>query len=507
MGAGIAQVAAVAGHPVLLLDTRPGAASAAVQNIREMLEKLVAKGKLSQEARDAALGRLQSVESIDDLSSCDLVIEAIAEDLRAKQDLFRKLEAIVARGTLLATNTSSLSITAIASVLKNPDRFCGMHFFNPAPVMKLVEIVSGVATSPSTAATLFATAAAWGKSPVHARSTPGFIVNRVARPFYAEALRVLNEGGAEPATLDSVLREAGGFRMGPFELMDLIGNDVNYAVTQSVFEGFYGDQRFTPSLLQRNLVDAGHLGRKSGRGFYDYAAPLPGPASILPCNAPPRVRIHGSSALAMALRDRLTRAGCAVSESQQDADGCVLTAGAAVLYTCDGRTATARAASTGMRNTVLVDLALDYAAATRLAICAADQADPAALQQVADVLAAAGYAVSPMDDVPGMIVLRTVAMLSNEAADAVHQRVCTAAECDLAMRAGVNYPHGPLAWAEMLGLSFVVSVLEHLQHAYGEDRYRVAPLLRRKSLADGTFFAGPQGTIPERTSLLEKVMR
>jgi 3-hydroxybutyryl-CoA dehydrogenase len=239
MGAGIAQVAASAGHTVWLLDTRVGAAASAIDGIRAQFEKMAAKGKMTLEAAQAAGARLQAAEQLADLADAGLVVEAIVENLAVKQQLFKDLEVVVSEGCILASNTSSISITAIGAALNNPQRLAGLHFFNPAPLMALVEVVSGLATDQSVADTLFATAQAWGKTPVHAKSTPGFIVNRVARPYYAEALRVLTEGGADCATLDACCREAGGFRMGPFELMDMIGHDVNFAVTNSVWRAFF----------------------------------------------------------------------------------------------------------------------------------------------------------------------------------------------------------------------------------------------------------------------------
>jgi 3-hydroxybutyryl-CoA dehydrogenase len=255
---------------VKLLDNRPGAAAKAVAGIRAQFAKLAEKGKMSAEAAQAAGERLVAVEQLADLADAALVVEAIVESLEAKQKLYRDLEDIVGADCIFGTNTSSISVTAIGSALQRPERLAGLHFFNPAPLMALVEIVSGLATDKAVADTLFATAAAWGKTPVHARSTPGFIVNRVARPYYAEALRIAQEGAADCATIDAVMREAGGFRMGPFELMDMIGHDVNFAVTRSVWNAFFNDQRFLPSLIQQELVDAGFYGRKSGRGFYDY---------------------------------------------------------------------------------------------------------------------------------------------------------------------------------------------------------------------------------------------
>src|SRR4051812_33714815 len=270
MGAGIAQTAAGAGHPVILFDTREGAAAKAIADISKVYARLVEKGRMTQEAADAAGARMRVAATLAEVKDAALVVEAIVENLEVKRGLFAELETIVGADCILATNTSSISVTAIGAKLQRPERLVGMHFFNPVPLMALVEVIKGLATSVAVADTVYATAAAWGKSPVLAKSTPGFIVNRVARPFYAEGLRLLTEQAADAATLDAIMRESGGFKMGPFELMDLIGHDVNFSVTQSVHQAYFGDGRFTPSVLQQEMVNAGFLGRKSGRGFYDY---------------------------------------------------------------------------------------------------------------------------------------------------------------------------------------------------------------------------------------------
>ncbi|MCW2311109.1 3-hydroxyacyl-CoA dehydrogenase PaaH [Rhodoferax antarcticus] len=480
MGAGIAQVAAAAGHPVRLLDNRPGAALQAIDGIRAQFEKMAAKGKMSAEACAAAGGRLQAAEQLSDLADAALVVEAIVESLAAKQKLYSDLEAIVSEACIFGTNTSSISVTAIGAALKHPERLAGLHFFNPAPLMALVEVVSGLATDPQVASTLFATATAWGKTAVHAKSTPGFIVNRVARPYYAESLRVLTEGGADCATLDAVMREAGGFRMGPFELMDMIGHDVNFAVTRSVWNAFFNDPRFLPSLVQQDLVDAGFLGKKTGRGFFDYraGAPKPDPATEALQTLPGHIVICGRSPAAMALSMRLTAAGVAF-EHTNASDGRIAQAGDAVLFVTDGRSATQRASESDVANTVLMDLALDYNKATRMALTCASQCSPTAASAATGLLQACGLKVSRLADIPGLVVMRTVAMLANEAADAVNLGVCSAAAADAAMRLGVNYPKGPLAWADDVGLKAIRDVLANLGTSYGEDRYRISPLIQR----------------------------
>ncbi|MDV3440864.1 3-hydroxyacyl-CoA dehydrogenase PaaH [Pseudomonas otitidis] len=490
MGAGIAQVAAQAGHPVRLYDNRPGAAAQAVDGIDRQLGRLVEKGKLDAAERQAIVARLQPAEALEALADARLVIEAIVENLEIKRALLQQLEALCSPTCILASNTSSLSITALAAGLAHPGRVIGLHFFNPAPLMALVEVVSGLASDPALADALYATARAWGKQPVHTRSTPGFIVNRVARPFYAESLRLLQEGAADCATLDALMREAGGFRMGAFELTDLIGHDVNYAVTCSVFDAYYGDFRFQPSLIQKELVDAGRLGRKSGRGFYDYTegAQRPTPAALSSEQTVDGCVVEGHLGVAEPLVARLQAAGLAVT--RRDGDG-LLRVGDAVLALSDGRLASQRAREDGLANLVLLDLALDYAEASRLGITWAAGTSALARDQAVALLQRAGITATPLADIPGLAVLRTVAMLANEGADAVLQGVGSAADIDLAMRAGVNYPKGPLAWADAIGLAALLRTLDNLQATYGEARYRPSLLLRRHVAEGRTFHDQP----------------
>jgi 3-hydroxybutyryl-CoA dehydrogenase len=491
MGSGIAEVAAAAGHPVLLCDLSQGAAAAAVTAIASSLARRVHKGGMSAADRNALLARLTPVPAPAALADAALVIEAVVEDLEAKRRLFAEIEAAVRERAILATNTSSLSITAIAAGLGNPSRAVGMHFFNPPTRMPLVEVVPGLATDPEVADTVFATAAAWGKQPVRARSTPGFIVNRIARPFYGEALRLLEEGAADPATIDAIARECGGFPMGPFQLMDLIGNDVNYAVTESIFRAFHGDPRFTPSVRQKELVDAGWLGRKSGRGFYRYGDDVAGPP---PDEAPPaaarveRVRARGDLGPAAALLPLLARQGIAVAREENAAAAGIDLPGCRLALT-DGRSATRRGADEGRRDLVLFDLCLDFPGAGRVALARSARCPDAALAEAAGLFRRLGKRVSVIADVPGLLVMRTVAMLVSFAADAVHAGVATPEDIDTAMERGVNYPRGPVAWCRALGARRVVAVLEAIQQAYGEDRYRASPLLRQMVAAGSEVMA------------------
>ncbi|MEU9793245.1 3-hydroxyacyl-CoA dehydrogenase [Streptomyces sparsogenes] len=486
MGQGIAQVALVAGHPVRLYDAAPGRAAQAVDGIAARLDRLVDKGRLEPAARDAALGRLTPVAGPAGLADAELAIEAILEDLGAKQQLFTALESVVSDRCLLATNTSSLSVTAVAGALRRPGRLLGLHFFNPAPLLPLVEVVRGFATEEAAADRAYATVAAWGKTPVRCADTPGFIVNRIARPFYAEALRVHEEGAADPATIDAVLRECGGFAMGPFELTDLIGQDVNEAVTRSVWEAMYHDPKFTPSLAQRRLVDAGLHGRKSGRGWYDYAegAARPEPHTAEPYPPPGKVAVHARPGPAGELPRLIEEAGITVTREDPAADappgGYIALPDGTRLTLTDGSPATTGSPVPGIR----FDLALDYRTATRIALAPADGVSPEALASAIGLFQALGKKVSVVQDVPGMIVARTVAMLADFAMDAAARRVASPQDIDTAMRLGVNYPRGPLRWADDLGARWVRDVLLGLHQAYPTGRYAPSQPLMRRAAAE-----------------------
>lgn len=280
MGTGIAQIAATYGHNVYLYDAYPEQLNKSEEGLIKILNRQVEKESMSQDEVDGILSRIHFVDHLNDFKNCGIVFEAIIEDLTAKQNQFERLEAIVPKSCILVTNTSSLSIASISSALKQPERFLGLHFFNPAPLMKLVEIIPGISTDQASVQAARSMIDSWDKITVLANDTPGFIVNRVARPFYGEALRLYEEGVADAATIDWAMKEIGGFKMGPFELMDLIGHDVNYKVTESVFKEFYYDPRFKPSFAQKRLIEAGRLGRKTGIGFYEYGDRADNPAPV-----------------------------------------------------------------------------------------------------------------------------------------------------------------------------------------------------------------------------------
>lgn len=482
MGQGIAQVALVAGHRVRLYDTAPGRAGQAAEAIAGRLDRLVGKGRITADERDAARGHLSPATALPELADAALVIEAILEQLPAKQELFTALEDIVAADCLLATNTSSLSVTAVAGRLRHPGRCVGMHFFNPAPLLPLVEVISGFATDEAAATTAYDTAVAWGKKPVRCTDTPGFVVNRIARPFYAEALRAYEERVADPATIDAVLRDGAGFKMGPFELTDLIGQDVNEAVTHSVWQAFFQDPKFTPSLAQRRLVESGLHGRKAGRGWFDYSegAGRPEPRTAEPCPAPESVGLHAKlPGPAVVLCELIEEAGIKVTRDRTpgEPEGFLRLPGGARLALTNGCPATSNVHEKDIR----FDLSLDYRAATRIALAASATVSGADLAEAVGLFQALGKQVSVIEDVPGMIVARTVAMIIDFAVDAAARGVASPEDIDTAMRLGVNYPGGPLEWAERLGAQWVWDLLDSMHRQSAGGRYGPSWALRRRA--------------------------
>lgn len=480
MGRGIARIAAGAGHRVILNDVSDDALESARTEMTRFLARDVEKERLDS-AEAAAIGeRIEYDNDMSGIGEAVLVIEAIIEDLEAKIALLRRVEAIVAGDTVIATNTSSLSVTAIAAGLERPHQVAGMHFFNPAPVMPLVEIVAGADSTEAVLDSLTALARAWGKTPVRATSTPGFIVNRVARPFYGEALRMVEENVATPSEIDGIVLGAGGFRMGPFALMDLVGLDVNLAVSKSVYSQTFHDPRFAPNQIQQQLVDAGRLGRKTGRGFYNYAAdePATAPRTVPPEGEVTSVIVHGSGRELAGLVERLDESGVKVTTGFGPAAGVAV--GTTILWPSDGRPVSTVDPLIPELSVVAMDEVLDWSIASAVAIAGTDDS---ALRAAASVLAAAGLEARQVGDSPGLVLLRIMAQLASVAADTVLRGIATAEDIDTAMRLGTNYPIGPLAWAERFGPARLVGVLDHMADFYGEPRYRPSPLLRRVAMS------------------------
>ncbi|WP_182120285.1 3-hydroxyacyl-CoA dehydrogenase [Acidovorax sp. FHTAMBA] len=490
MGAGIAQIAAQAGDTVLLFDKREGAAEDALRKLRQQLTKLVERGRMADVQVQQTLDRIRPAQDLAQARSCRIVIEAIVEDAAIKRNLLASLEALVPGDCILASNTSSISITTLANGMQRPERLVGMHFFNPVPAMRLVEIVSGLKTDAQVAAAVERLGSRWGKTPVHARSTPGFIVNRIARPFYAEALNVLTQRASCPADIDRCLRAA-GFRMGPCELMDLIGHDTNLAVTRSVFAANYSDRRFGPSLVQQELVDGGLLGRKSGEGFYRYDADQRIVASPVQHDGvaawvPPEggIVLHGRGGLVEHMAARLA-ATVARVERRPDSGWAGIETPHGQLRVTDGRTAGQLAFESQVPNLSICDLAVvganESANGDALAWAAAPAATQAWRAEVQAMLQFAGWEPVLFGDVAGLVVARTIAMLINEACDAVVQGVCTEDGADTAMQLGANYPSGPFHWLDGWGADAVVAVLDHLDAHYRGERYRASPGLRQRA--------------------------
>ncbi len=452
MGSGIAQIAAQSGANVLVFDVSETALEASRSRILGSLDSLAQKGKMSLEAAQAAKDRLGWVSDLSALDKSELVIEAIIEDASIKGELFERLETVLASDAIIATNTSSLPISRLARGLKHPSRFVGMHFFNPATLMKLVEVISGAATDAAVCDRVAATAKAWGKVAIPVADVPGFIVNRVARPYYAEGFTALTEGAARADVIDGLLRAA-GFKMGPLELTDLIGQDVNFAVARSVFDGYFGRARFVPQLCQAALVDAGWLGRKTGQGVYAY------PAGPQPVAGEPH-------AMAMTVA--------------QQAAADALRADSSAWVECEGvmlgqtRGATAKAESARLGKSVAL---FDWIASGEGAIAYVASNDLAA-DAARAVLTALGRPAVRVSDRPGLIVARTLAQVANAAADAVLERVGDEAGIDAALRFGANYPFGPFAWADGVGRAAVVSLLDAIAEETGESIYKASHYLR-----------------------------
>jgi 3-hydroxybutyryl-CoA dehydrogenase len=497
MGAGIAEVAARAGHRVRLHDVRAEATRQAIERIGRNLARDVGRGRLEPAEAAQTVARIRPAPAVSDLAGVGVVIEAVTEDPAAKRDLLAEVEKVVTQregNVLLATNTSSLSVTALATALQRPGLLVGLHFFNPAPRMSLVEVVRGDATEPTIVEAAIELARSWGKTPVLCRSTPGFVVNRIARPFYGEAQRLVAAGAADPGTVDAVLREAGGFPMGPFQLADLMGQDVNLAVTRLVWEQTFHDPRYAPTVYQQSLVDAGRLGRKTGRGVFTYSADGEAlDAGVLSAphrRAPSEVQLVDYDFGPMTpFLERIERAGIAVerialsdSEALEELPGLRLP-GDGLLRVTDGSTARSWAME-APGGVVLLDWAHDPAGCRRVALMAPRDVDPTVLDAAIGVCQAAGVDVSVIADVAGGIVARTISMLVNEAVDLVARGEATATDVDVAMLLGTGYPSGPLEWGDRVGAIRVASVIGELHEETPTGRYRLAPRLDEAVVAE-----------------------
>jgi 3-hydroxybutyryl-CoA dehydrogenase len=478
MGRGIAQVSAQAGYDVRVVDAKPGAAADAKHAIAETLATLVAKSKISPESATGAVERIALPETLGGLAGCDLIVEAIVERLDAKQALFKSLESTVGDECILATNTSSLSVTAIASACAHPERAAGLHFFSPVPLMKLVEVIGGLLTAPEVVAQLLEFGASLGHTPVRAKDTPGFIVNHAGRAYGTEALRILGEGIADPPTVDRILKRAAGFRMGPFELMDLTGLDVSHPVMESIYRQFYEEPRFRPSPLTAQRLAAGVLGRKSGRGFYDYRGGGTASTSSPAPTAAPAKRVWVSAVEADARRrvvELVRSLGATIDESVTPAAG---TLGIVLPF---GRDATSAALDEGLdpKATVALDALLDVA--KQRTLMTTPVTDPAMREAARALFGADGAPVEVIHDSAGFVSQRVLAHIVNIACEIAQQRIASPAHIDLAVKLGLAYPSGPLAWGDALGPARVLRILQELSRCYGDPRYRPSPWLARRA--------------------------
>lgn len=476
MGQGIAQVSLQGDMDVVLVDAKAGAAQAAAETVVKRLERLVEKGRLTGEAVAAMKRRLTVAEGVEGLADCDTVVEAIFEDLEAKRALFQQIEAVVKPDCLIATNTSSLPIASIARVCEHKARIAGMHFFNPVPLMRLVEIIEGPETAAETAAALAALGERMGRTPVQVKDSPGFLVNLAGRAFSTEGLRLQQEGVASPAEIDAIARDGGGFRMGPFELMDLTGIDVNYPVSEIVFKEFQYDPRLRTTSHHKLLYEAGRFGRKTGAGHYRYdeagkmlAPPSPDHAPAGPAAA--RVVLASDDE---ALASLLTEAGLSLS-SEDDGQSPI----AAALL---GEDCTTFAARRGADHRRLVGIDLTGDTSKRITLMVPPGAEPSARDGLAAALIGSGRKVTAIKDSPGFVLQRLRAMIANLGCEIAQMGLATPSDIDLALKLGLNYPLGPLEIAEDLGVAQTHEIMRQLQTITGDDRYRPSLWLRRRAL-------------------------
>ncbi|HEX9791706.1 MAG TPA: 3-hydroxyacyl-CoA dehydrogenase [Kiloniellales bacterium] len=474
MGQGIAQVSVLGGMRTFLLDSQPGAATAAVASIAGRLDRLVEKGRLDLAEAGAAKARLQAVAGVADLAPCDVVIEAIFEDLEAKRALFQEIEATVTPECLIVSNTSSIPIAAIARACDRRERIAGLHFFNPVPVMQLVEVIRGPETGEAAITALAALGRRLGRVPVTVQDSPGFLVNLGGRAMTTEGLRLAHEAVATPAQIDAIMRDCAGFRMGPFELMDLTGIDVNFPVSQIVYDGYMQDPRLRTAPNHKALFDAGHLGRKTGGGWYRYDT---GGRMVDPPSPDHRSDAAPARRVALAEADEGLSAFCTQAGLSVAKDDGVLPILAAPL----GDDATRTALRTGVDFRRLVALDLTGETTKRITLMTAPGADPGVRDAVAAAMAASGRKVTAIKDSPGFIAQRLCAMIANLGCYMAEIALASPQDIDLAMKLGLNYPHGPLELAECLGVKTTCAILERLQAITGEDRYRPTLWLGRRA--------------------------
>jgi len=476
MGQGIVQVALQGGFRVVVHDARPGAAEEAAAKVFARLERLVEKGRLESRDLEAMRGRLSVPGGLEGFAGCDAVIEAVVEGLEVKRAVFEELERIVRPECLLASNTSSLPIASIARVCQRRGRIAGMHFFNPVPLMRLVEIVRGLDTSAATADALAALARRMGRTPVQVKDSPGFLVNLGGRAFTTEGLRLLQEGVGTSVQIDAILKDCGGFPMGPFELMDLTGMDVNYPVTRTVFEDFQNDPRLRTTPHHKLLLEAGRLGRKSGAGHYRYDSegrmidpPSPDHETGLAAASRAFVPEVDERLVALLGEARIEALGHDVEEYP-------------VVAAPLGEDASSFAVRTGIDPRRLVALDLSGDTARRITVMTAPGADPAMRDALAAALAATGRKVAAIKDSPGFVLQRVRAMIANLGAEMAQMGLAAPTDIDLAMRLGLNYPKGPFEIAAEMGAKETLRIMERLQAITGDDRYRPSLWLRRRAL-------------------------
>lgn len=480
MGSGIAQIAVLAGLSVHLFDAQTGGANKARQNLVQIFAMLASKGKITDEEADSAASRLVVSESLADLASCELVVEAIVERLDAKQAFISALEEIVAPECIIASNTSSLSVTSIARSARNPGRIAGFHFFNPVPLMKVVEVIDGLATSPAVSETLLALASKMGHRGVKAKDTPGFIVNHAGRAYGTEALKILSEGVASHGDIDRILREAAGFRMGPLELFDLTGLDVSHPVMESIYSQFYQEPRYRPSALTRLMLQGGLVGRKVGQGFYRYEngkmMDLPVPQAVPVVEEMPLVWFKAETEEDNnLLTDLLAKLGANIDGSERPSDHalCIL-----APYGYDATTA-CEVAGTDPRRTVCIDL---LAGSDRHRTLMTTPATAGPFRDAAHALMARdGTGVTVIRDSVGFVAQRTLAAIVNLACDIAQQGIAAVDDIDDAVKLGLGYPVGPLAWGDALGPRKLERVLSRMRDLTGDPRYRPSPWLRRRA--------------------------